>query len=617
MAKTIGEIKRKLNETKNRLGLVSGSLKLVEYDDAENNVAAHINPQGWGIEITVKSGFQPVKDRRQTAYAKKKKIEDGLEVLLTDILHHEVGHWELPYGSGRGCPFNSYHHDRILEAIEQNLPADKKGMAGYVANAFEDIIDNSRGREFRGDFAGQVLFWDNEGLGAKEKGEKNFTPFYDAFVRLNMHVWGDKYDEALVKRHYGKDRKVEKAVNRVVSKLGLMPVKDVGTAPLFEKERWPEMAGVFAKELAELLEQPPKERLSAYVDPNGQKGNGSGGEQESPAGNGVEKKAKSREGKEEVAYGRYSAGEGQSPHMEDHEQLDALYQRLAKDIPLRVESRTREHAVPIAPIRYRPFDEDTDDPVKVRANKVYVDDDGVRLGHARESINAPAKSKSQRKSFPDFKMIMLDNSGSMKLNVKNESNGGQPKNVGSTSFIPWGDESKYHFALLGLYGVEGFLKSQGIAQYIGHGMTLFSSTTRYTEGTFADIDRVRRAALHPNWGSTNLDAKTLEDSLKGRESVVLSISDGEIGNWNSYLREPTEDEKRDPAKLEKVPRVKDNVKKALEGNHYAHIQIGGETEFTRDLQSWGLPVFFVNNGKDLTQMMVDITRNGYKRYITE
>ncbi|MDO8556036.1 MAG: hypothetical protein Q7R96_02575 [Nanoarchaeota archaeon] len=592
MTKTIPQIKTKLNQAKSRLGLVGGSLKLVEYDDAKNNVSAHINPQGWNIEITVKSGFNPITDKRQKAYARKKKIEDGLETLLTDILHHECGHWQLPYGSEKGCPFNSYHHDKVLEAIEQNLPADKKGMASYVANAFEDCMVNSRAREFKGDngsdFSGQVLFWDNEGLATRKEGEKGFTPFYDAFVRINMHLWGDKVDEALVSRHYGKDKKVEKAVNRVINKMELQPITQVGTAPLFQKERWPEMAGIFAKELAELLETPPTERLSAYGDEG--EGQGSDGQERQSPGNGIEKKAGTKEGKEEIAYGRYAGNDKQSPHMTDFEQLDSLYQRLARDIPLKVESMTREHSIPIAPVSFRPFDEDKDDLAKIRGNRVYVDEDeGVRLGYAKHTINAPTKSKTQKKSFPDFKMIMLDNSSSMKEGVSGRS-------VGNKSFIPWGDESKYHYALLGLYGIEGFLKSQGIAQYIGHGISLFSSNTRYTEGSFSEVDRIRKQALHPDWGSTNLDATVLNKALTGRESVVLSISDGEIGNWDTE---------------------KENIRKALEGNQYAHIQIGGETTFTQDLKSWGFPVFHVTNGRDLTQLMVDVTRNGYKRYTTQ
>ena len=64
-----------LNREKNRIGLVSGSLKVNEYDDAEQNASAHINPKDWGIEINVRKDFNPINDRRQRAYARKKKIQ--------------------------------------------------------------------------------------------------------------------------------------------------------------------------------------------------------------------------------------------------------------------------------------------------------------------------------------------------------------------------------------------------------------------------------------------------------------------------------------------------------------------------------------------------------------
>lgn len=69
------EIERKLIGQKNRMGLVGGSLKLKVYDEAEHNVTAHITPEGWDIEVSVRKGFAPINDRRQKAYARKKKIK--------------------------------------------------------------------------------------------------------------------------------------------------------------------------------------------------------------------------------------------------------------------------------------------------------------------------------------------------------------------------------------------------------------------------------------------------------------------------------------------------------------------------------------------------------------
>ena len=152
MSLQINTIRQKLYEQKNKIGLVGGTIKVEEFDETEHNVAACISPQGWNIEISVKKGFNPVSDKRQKAYARKKKIQDGLETLLGDVTLHECAHWELPHGSERGCPYDIYNHDKILEAVQNALPADKKGMARYVANVFEDTMINPRCHEFRGDF---------------------------------------------------------------------------------------------------------------------------------------------------------------------------------------------------------------------------------------------------------------------------------------------------------------------------------------------------------------------------------------------------------------------------------------------------------------------------------
>ncbi len=584
---TLQSLKQKLNEQKNMVGLVGGSIKINEYDESEHAVSAGISPKGWNITINIRKGFDPIQDKRQKAYARKKKIEDGLETL---ILHvgglHEPAHWELPYGSEKGCPFDVYNHDKILEAVKESLPEDKQAHVKYVANSFEDLMINPRCREFNEDFSGQVLFWDWEGFAAREKAQENYTPFYEAFVKLNMHLFGDNADRALLKRHYSNDKKIDDSVQKTIKDLNL-PQDIQDTSPLFIKDRWSSMARTFTKNLAHLLEQAPTERLSAFSQEGGTEGQDQKGQQ---PGNPIEQKLRTREGKEEVSYGRYSSGEKQSPNFTNFEQLDSLYRKLAKAIPINVEAMTRKQGLQISPLTYRPFDEEKDDPRKIKVSKLYVTDQGLRFGYPDQPLTVIERSKIQRRSFPDFKMIIIDNSGSMKEPIPGASD------IGNDSFIPWGDKSKYHFALLGHYGIENFLQRQQIAQYIGHGLSLFSSKTRYKESGFQGLDEVRRFALNPDWGSTNIDAKVLKESLRGRESFVLSLSDGEIDNWESE---------------------RDEIRKLAEQNYFAHIQIGGKTKFTKDLDSWEIPVFYVGSEDDLSHLMVDITKKTYQKFTRE
>ncbi len=75
MAMEIEKVRQKLTMEKNKIGLVGSLISIKEYDKAENDVSAHINPQNWNIEISVKKGFSPIQDKRQKAYARKNKIE--------------------------------------------------------------------------------------------------------------------------------------------------------------------------------------------------------------------------------------------------------------------------------------------------------------------------------------------------------------------------------------------------------------------------------------------------------------------------------------------------------------------------------------------------------------
>ena len=294
----------------------------------------------------------------------------------------------------------------------------------------------------------------------------------------------------------------------------------------------------------------------------------------------------SREGKEEIAHGRYSNDQGLSPNIESYEQLDALYRKLARAIPVQVEAMMREQGLIIGPLNFRAFDFETDDWRKVKPTKLYANGDGITLGYQKEPITITVKSKVQKKSFPDFKMVILDNSGSMVEGI----NGNQ----GNTTYIPWGDNSKYHYALLGFYGIEQFLQAQGIAQYIGHGLSLFSSSTRYKETDYKDLQKLRKLALSPKFQGTRIDANMLLEALRGRESFVVSLSDGEIKNWD---------------------RVKSEFEKLAKENYFAHIQIGPKNQFTKDLESLNLPVFYINSGDELSKLMVTVATNTYKEFI--
>ena len=362
----IQQLEYKLNEQKNKYGLVGAKrAKVQEFDDVSYDISAHINPQDWGIEISLKTGYNPIYDERQKRYAKIKKIKDGLETVVLQVgSGHEVAHWELPLGSDKGCPMDVYWHDKIVEGVANGLKAtgknpeqvlgsgqNKTNLKSYVANMFEDTIINPRVKEYFGDFSGQILFWDNEGKRAeKETGQNGFTPLYEAFVKVNLHLFADKWDKAFLKRHYTNNKQVKKAVQEIVKNCNF-PESIQDTTLLFDKSTWTKRAEEYAKAISPLIEEgQPMERMSSYD--SGESQNADGQEEKQPR-NGIEEKVKTREGKEEISYGRYSNGEGQSPNIESFEQLDSLYQKLAKDISVKVEAVSRESSLKISPLNYR------------------------------------------------------------------------------------------------------------------------------------------------------------------------------------------------------------------------------------------------------------------------
>src|SRR3989339_668927 len=419
MTNKIQEHEQKLNEQKNKFGLVGAKpARVQEFDDAENNFSAHINPYDWGIEVTLKTGYNPIQDLRQERYAKLKKIKDPLETLVLQVgSGHEVAHWELPFGSGKGCPFDTYNHDKIVEGIKKGLPKNKQQFASYLANAFEDTLINPRVKEYFGDFSGTILFWDGEGQRTQEEtGKKGFTPLYEAFVKVNLHLFGDRLDKIFLRRNFTNNEKVDKAVNEVIKNLNLEEgIND--TTPLFNKSQWPRMAEQYARAMSNLLDEMPQERMSAYDSGQGSPEDS----KEKKSGNGVEEKSKSNEGKEEIVYGRYKAGETQSPNIESFEQLDTLYQKLAQDIPVKVEAITRESSMEISPLNYRPFDEETDNPLKIKTSKFFFDENGFNFAYPNQPLTIDYKQKVQRKAFPNLSLIWLDASGSMASGINGDS----------------------------------------------------------------------------------------------------------------------------------------------------------------------------------------------------
>lgn len=569
-------LREKLEQKKNQIGLVGTRLNFSRPKQGRG-IEEHITLDWREIVIKIREGLDLAPDNETKSYLKKVNATDAVEAVATDLLYHGCGHRELPTSTGLGCPFTVQHHDQIKDGVVKALKEKgKEGLESYVSNAFEDVFDNINARRYTR-HAGQILFWNNEGI------ESNgaFPEFYEAFVKINLLLWGSAEDATLLKRFYSNSDKVRKAVAEFKAHLQSyfgerylvkLHQKDKLFKKLFsDKKQWKEHAYRFALALADLLEEQPQLRLCFGAEPGA----------ELP----FDKEMKLPGTQEELAYGRYKAGDGPSTHADPLLQLDALYRKLSRSIPVKTSTYTQAQGIPLT--RYGKRNLKEGETIQIKHMKgIGFDEEGklaIKMG--RHDLQYPAQYKVHPREFPKLRIALIDRSGSMAQSPDDDDN------IGSTLFIPWGDNSKYHFALKGIYGIDNFLEKQGIAPYVQSEVVTFSDTTRRTGKSHFRNEAERRALLRKPSGGTTLNADVIRNALS-EKSFLVSISDGDVQNWSQQ---------------------KEAYQEAVQAADYCHIQIGSQNQFTQDLESWGIPVHYVKGDDDLSHLLLDVVSNYYKR----
>lgn len=289
-----------------------------------------------------------------------------------------------------------------------------------------------------------------------------------------------------------------------------------------------------------------------------------------------DKKVQSKEGKEDIAHDRYKAGVGQSKNSECFEQLDSLYRKLAKEIPVQVDMPTHSYSHPLVAYGKEQFDPEVHDVPRHRLTIGLTQEGALGVHVNKDWITLDEYHKEDFTRMPTFRLAILDTSGSMQ-------EGG-----GDKSFIPWGDNSKYHHALLGYYGIERFFERKRLAPFVQTGVVNFSDETRCAKG-----QQTKRLLLSPQFGGTTLDVDTLQKTLQ-QNSFVVSLSDGDIANWS---------------------KIRDQYRSIMTQHAAVHIQLGAKNAFSKDLESWDIPVHYVKSSGDLAKLMVKVVGEKYKRYV--
>ena len=571
---SLTNLKKELEKQKNKAGLVGTRLNVNEVPG--NSFSASITFDFKTISLDYGVDLDLVPDQETRRFVEEKSIESPELKIGEDILDHEMGHREKPVRTTYGCPYTAEMHDSILDSITRGLAEkEKQGLEGSVCNAFEDLLDNINCRKDT-DFAGQTLFWNNQGLVNSENGK--FSPSYEAFVKINLLFGGKDYvvDATLLKRFYQNDEKVQTAVRNFVdyfnSKLNIQSSLGIHEKPefneLFNKdmeqreELWSDLAYNYAIMMAELLDQKQTEQRFGSKD------------------NPFDKQIKQPKTKQEIAYKRYKTGKGPAAHRDLQEQLYDLYKKISREIPVETSHFTKSSGIPLVHYGRRSV---TEDETKLRFRGIGFDENGeLSIKTSRHSLKYPVSYKVHPRNFPDLKVALMDRSGSMAWNRYDDEN-----EVGDTSFIPWGDESKYHFALKGYFGIDNYLDSQGIGPYMEN-VALGFSGEHIVRGNSKEV---AMSLLTTPSGGTNLNIDELIEEMTPN-SFTLSISDGSF----SFGEEQKE-------------KLNEKIKQGVD---YAHIQIGSDTPYSLYLKELDIDVLNVNGDDDLSNGMVKIVSKKYR-----
>jgi len=567
--------KQILEQKKNEIGLIGIALEVTD-DLPGNSFSAHIQTDWRRIRIDYQKDLDLVPDAQTESFCVKMGIEDAELTIGEDILNHECGHRENRARTTLGCPHDVETHDRIKSEIARALKEKgKQGQTNYVTNAFEDILDNVNCRNYT-DFAGQTLFWNNQGL-TRSKGGK-YNPFYEAFVRTNLFLGKEVKSHTLLSRFFSGDERVlpavkgfledlcsetgEKSSVRFNGKKGFQKLftKDLGQ----RRQLWQKLAYSFASKTADLLEETPEEQMFGCE----------GGE----SGNPYDKEMQDPQIQEKLAMGRYRSGQSPSYHADLQEQLYALYKATSREIRVETSSFSASQSMPLVHFGKRFA---TEEDRRIRFKGVGFDSEGkLGIKTARHHLDFPASYRTHPTQFPSLKIAVMDRSGSMARAPDGSVN------IGDTSFIPWGDKSKYHFALKGYFGIDNYLERQGVAPFMDCSVVGLSGEEIIT----GKPREVAKKLLHnPEGSHTALNASQLERELSD-SALVVSISDGDIT----------------------MPSDTSHLDEKLRNSDYVHIQIGGETAYSAYVQGLGKPVIFVKGDDDLSQAMVSFVSNYYK-----
>ncbi len=564
----IDKLKSRLNKIRRDAGLIGGSLTITPLEQAKNHVDASISMKNYEIIFQVSQGLD--------------------EILLNDEKAKEYL---------KSCGIKNPVEEKVFANIKDEEARMK--LTSDVSNMLEDLVVNTN-MSYEGKSDCLSLVYHLQGMEKKEYGLVG-----EAYLKLQMKIWGSEEDKKLLKEFYSKkySEKADAFVKKTLEDMGISSMDKKEVVKTFrDMDNWEALWENFTKNIAELLKEENKEKQKnkgkCEENKEGNKGQqGSEGQQEKDEGEGNKFPTISNSPDREIdkeaektivlsSYKKDASGASLPKLIKKDRILTIVYDHLSEKIPIKASTKKEGFEMPLAPLSFENFDTEEHRLEDIDFTKIAIDAESpfgkelnFQVSNNNYSVFSPYKKVKER--LPDV-LFLFDCSDSM-------ADGSQARvyNAG------WAVDSKYHYALLGAFGAVKWLRSEKIAPYLKYNVTMFSSSTR-TSGwkPYHDLEKSLEMFWQPEFGNTYINMEVLAPQLQTGQSVIIFISDGNIYNWND---------------------IKEEFRRKTKNHLLSYIQIKDKTATGEDLKKWGLPVYHVSKKEDLQGLIIDLTKQSYKQ----
>ncbi|MBI2662917.1 hypothetical protein HYX15_00095 [Candidatus Woesearchaeota archaeon] len=613
----IRKLERRLNIIRRDEGFIGGSLEVRALNKKGKNIEGKISHRHMHIEFNLNPNLDEIwkGDENIVRYCEAKKIDDGVEEVCKTVILHEIWHWKKEELTGKiGCPTDIIHNAKIMDSTFRALQSkrffndvEEGKREQYVKELsfmFDDILVNTNLAHENIHDGLAIVYYDM----GKLVGE--YHSLAEAFLKLQMNIYGRAEERKLISNFYTKDKEKKKGIDEVVEGiLKDMDIKGLGLEVITSKFRdintWEKLAYKFAYHMSDLINKTQDNSMSTDLTSSDK---GDYWDSSSSNTNQVEKDNQeedeenktfqispdydlSRRDEEEIMAYYYSKEAGPPSFMNKKKVLKITYNNLADNIPIKAKTQERGFEMPLTPFRHEPFNVEEHDIQEVDFSKPVIDlespsGESINFSVPSDSykIVAPYSNKNER--LPNL-LWLVDCSGSM--------NDGSKRGLFNLSNT-WKEDSKYHYALLGVFGSIKWLKSQRIAPYLKYNVCLFSDTTRASGWHgYHELENALDVCWNPEFGGTSIDMKVLSPELNVSPSVIIFMSDGGISNWSG---------------------IRDDFRSKVNKHLISYIQIKDETITGKDLKEWGREVYSVNEPSDLQGLIIDLTKQSYSKVLS-